>query len=114
MVAGFYGLLAGIYILLFGYSPILPWGLCQNCFLRKQIKDDLHEQYPKSIPLIEPPSIDKTVTERIDDLERFLKQFICDVDYMEELVEDEEAEEEMDNEHGGDVEEENVDEKIIE
>ncbi|CAI2184949.1 8079_t:CDS:2 [Funneliformis geosporum] len=55
MLSGFYGLLVGIYILIFGFSPILPWGICQNFCMRRQIKSDLHEQYPKSIPLIEPP-----------------------------------------------------------
>ncbi|CAG8725449.1 14600_t:CDS:2, partial [Dentiscutata erythropus] len=85
LLAGFYGLLIGIYILLFGFSPVHPWGLCQSFFLRRRIKKELHKQYPKSIPLLERPSDDETLTERINYLEQFLKQFFCDVSIMADI-----------------------------
>ncbi|CAG8745285.1 5718_t:CDS:2, partial [Racocetra persica] len=86
LLAGFYGLLIGIYILCFGFAPVHPWGLCQSFFLRRRIKQELHKkQYPKAIPLIEQPRTDETLTERINYLEQFLKQFFCDVSFMEEL-----------------------------
>ncbi|RIB19525.1 hypothetical protein C2G38_2082851 [Gigaspora rosea] len=84
LLAGFYGLLIGIYILLFGFPPVHPWGLCQSFFLRRRLKKELRKQYPKSIPLLERPSIDETLNERINYLEQFVKQFFCDVGFMED------------------------------
>ncbi|CAG8523853.1 19828_t:CDS:2 [Gigaspora margarita] len=84
LLAGFYGLLIGIYILLFGFPPVHPWGLCQGFFLRRRLKKELRRQYPKSIPLLERPSIDETLNERINYLEQFVKQFFCDVGFMED------------------------------
>ncbi len=76
--------------------------------MRSQIKQSLHEQYPKSIPLIESPHEDETISERIDYLEQFLKQFVCDVDYMEDIKGGEEEDiEEADPEQGIGDEEEN-------
>ncbi|CAG8511477.1 13846_t:CDS:10 [Cetraspora pellucida] len=91
LLAGFYGLLIGIYILCFGFAPVHPWGLCQSFFLRRRVKQELHKkEYPKAIPLIERPRTNETLTERIDYLEQFLKQFFCDVSFMEDLKEERE------------------------
>ena len=52
--------------------------------MRRRYKDELHKQYPKSIPLLEPQGLDESIAERINNLEQFLDQFICDVKYMKE------------------------------
>ncbi|CAG8738703.1 19369_t:CDS:2, partial [Gigaspora rosea] len=66
------------------FPPVHPWGLCQSFFLRRRLKKELRKQYPKSIPLLERPSIDETLNERINYLEQFVKQFFCDVGFMED------------------------------
>ncbi|CAG8565486.1 5234_t:CDS:2 [Racocetra fulgida] len=72
-----------------GFAPVHPWGLCQSFFMRRRIKQELHKkQYPKAIPLLEQPRTDETLTERINYLEQFLKQFFCDVSFMEEIKEE--------------------------
>ncbi|CAG8531038.1 13327_t:CDS:2 [Acaulospora morrowiae] len=88
LLSGFYGLLVGTYVLLFGFMPIVPWGFCQAFCMRRKVKRSLHKQYPKSIPLIETSGDDETINERINYLEQFLKQFVCDVDYMEDIREE--------------------------
>ncbi|CAB4421016.1 unnamed protein product [Rhizophagus irregularis] len=93
MLAGFYGILAGLYVLIFGFSPIRPWGIFQNCCIRRRVKNELHKQYPKSIPLLELPSIDETITERINYLEQFLSQHVCDIDYMKVIKGEKDIEE---------------------
>lgn len=42
-------------------------------------------QYPKSIPLIELQGLDQSITERISDLENFLRTYVCDVDCIKEI-----------------------------
>ncbi|CAG8494660.1 3237_t:CDS:2 [Acaulospora colombiana] len=78
------------------YMGAMDWFQDAFC-LRRRVKRSLHKQYPKSIPLIEKPGYDETIIERINYLEQFLKQFICDVDYME----DARAEKELNEADGG-------------
>ena len=68
-----------------GASPILPWGLCQNWCLRKQVKQNLKEKYPKYIPLVDPVDASVEVRQRIAYLETFLKDYVIEVDVIEEV-----------------------------
>ncbi|CAG8634982.1 6473_t:CDS:1, partial [Paraglomus brasilianum] len=65
-------------------SPILPWGICQNWCLRKQVKESLKEKYPKYIPLVDPVDGSIEVRQRIAYLETFLKDYVIEVDVLEE------------------------------
>nr|CAG8629029.1 9745_t:CDS:2 [Entrophospora candida]CAG8653901.1 2519_t:CDS:2 [Entrophospora candida] len=86
LLTGFYGFLMGIYILLFGFAPVLPWGVIQTFFMKRQIKESLYEIYQHGfIPLIDEVPQDVPIEIRIKELEKFLKQFICEVDYMEDV-----------------------------
>ncbi|CAG8499867.1 4600_t:CDS:2, partial [Paraglomus occultum] len=91
LMSGFYALVFGIYVCLFGASPILPWGMCQSWCLRKQVKDSLAKKYPKYIPLIDPVDATVEVRQRIAYLEDFLKDYVVEVDVLEETEETDEA-----------------------
>src|SRR2546423_12938421 len=79
-----------------GFSPIVPWGIVQIWFMRRQIKKRLRKKYKNGIPLLDDIPRNVPVKTRVKDLERFLKQFICEIDYMED-VKEREGDEENDN-----------------
>ncbi|CAG8495137.1 17030_t:CDS:10 [Cetraspora pellucida] len=62
----------------------------QNIETEGKLQELHKKEYPKAIPLIERPRTNETLTERIDYLEKFLKQFFCDVSFMEDLREERE------------------------
>jgi hypothetical protein len=97
-----------------GFSPIRPWGLCQNFCMRGRVKEELHKQYPKSIPLLEPHGLDETISERIKSLENFLNQFICDVEYMREYDGENDIGNDNEQELFGENDDENDNEKTDE
>ncbi|CAG8585347.1 2738_t:CDS:10, partial [Ambispora gerdemannii] len=93
LLAGFYALIAGIYICCFGAAAILPWGCCQIIFLRKQIRDDLRNEYPNGIPLIDTPNPEVSCKERLNYLEKFMRQYVIDVDYLRDYESDDDDDE---------------------
>ncbi|CAG8624432.1 12334_t:CDS:2 [Dentiscutata erythropus] len=81
LFAAFYGLLMGIYVCLFGFSAVTPWGICQRTCCRRRSKEKLYRRFaPDDIPLISQSRIHKTIPERLDVVENFIKLFILNVD----------------------------------
>ncbi|CAG8615803.1 11956_t:CDS:2, partial [Dentiscutata heterogama] len=81
LFAAFYGLLMGIYVCLFGFSAVTPWGICQRTCCRRRSKEKLYRRFaPDGIPLISQSRIHKTIPERLDVVENFIKLFILNVD----------------------------------
>ncbi|CAJ0754964.1 17947_t:CDS:10 [Entrophospora sp. SA101] len=84
------------------FAPVLPWGVIQTFFMKRQIKESLYEIYKHGfIPLIDEVPQDVPIEIRIKELEKFLKQFICEVDYMEDVKVDESGESGDGDEKGG-------------
>ncbi|GBB90739.1 hypothetical protein RclHR1_01780006 [Rhizophagus clarus] len=79
LLAAFYGLLVGIYVCLFGWSAILPWGICQITCCKHRSKSNLREKFPRGIPVISPLQIYQPKLERIEALEKFIKLFLVNV-----------------------------------
>ncbi|KAG9304420.1 hypothetical protein G9A89_019982 [Geosiphon pyriformis] len=98
LLAGFYALLVGIYVCFFGTAPLLPWGLCQTWFFRDKIRNDLRDQYPGGIPLVDAPNPETNCKERLSNLENFMKQYVIDVGYLDDNTDDED---ENENDFGG-------------
>ncbi|CAG8470110.1 6258_t:CDS:2 [Paraglomus brasilianum] len=91
LISGFYLLVVGIYVCLFGASPILPWGLCQSFCMRKKVKENIKSQYPKYIPLVDPIDSSVRTKQRLQYLETFLKDYVVDVDVLRETEEEEDV-----------------------
>ncbi|CAG8765760.1 2209_t:CDS:2, partial [Gigaspora margarita] len=81
LFAAFYGLLMGIYVCLFGFIAVTPWGICQRTCCRRRSKEKLYRRFaPGGIPLISQSRVHKTIPERIDAVENFIKLFLLNVD----------------------------------
>ncbi|CAB4439330.1 unnamed protein product [Rhizophagus irregularis] len=92
---GFYSVISGIFVLLFGASKLSPWGICQthllSCWpLRRRFKKYLANRYVSraGIPLVEDPRKlppDGKIEDRVAALEILLKEYYIDSDYLHEL-----------------------------
>ncbi|CAB4388708.1 unnamed protein product [Rhizophagus irregularis] len=92
---GFYSVISGIFVLLFGASKLSPWGICQthllSCWpLRRRFKKHLANRYVSraGIPLVEDPRklpSDGKIEDRVAVLEILLKEYYIDSDYLNEL-----------------------------
>ncbi|PKY53975.1 hypothetical protein RhiirA4_472491 [Rhizophagus irregularis] len=92
---GFYSVISGIFVLLFGASKLSPWGICQthllSCWpLRRRFKKYLANRYVSraGIPLVEDPRKlppDGKIEDRVAVLEILLKEYYIDSDYLNEL-----------------------------
>ncbi|CAG8676221.1 9175_t:CDS:2, partial [Rhizophagus irregularis] len=80
LLSAFYGLLVGVYVCLFGWSAILPWGICQTTCCKRKSKSNLREKFPRGIPIISPLRSDQPKLDRLEALEKFIKLFLVNVE----------------------------------
>ncbi|RIA98586.1 hypothetical protein C1645_749766 [Glomus cerebriforme] len=101
-IAGVAGTLSILYAFLFGAGPsaIQSWGIVQKmkCFgIRKGVRKHLNRRYPK-LPFVNTSKTVKDdeivvdnvndydeVLERLDAIERFLKEYVVDANFLEQL-----------------------------
>ncbi|RIA98584.1 hypothetical protein C1645_749760 [Glomus cerebriforme] len=100
-IAGVAGTLSILYAFLFGAGPsaIQSWGVVQKmkCFgIKKGVRKHINRRYPRlpfvhTSKTIKDDEIDENVNdydevlERLDAVERFLKEYVVDADFLEQL-----------------------------